>query len=208
MGNKNHVTYDEVMPGEPVVYPTVTPPKASSGPLIANQFNNKNVVRVSNTNTKCQEHIDYATSKAETKGLTGLMRAAHLGDVQCVKELVKLYDVNAVTEYGDTALTAAIYNGNTDMVELLLANGADPELKTTVSNGVASGTLTPYSYALSLSQKAEKEGIQSQKIIRGRILVVIEEAIAKRHIGGRRRLNRGRTTRKGKSKKNTRRNKK
>ena len=46
----------------------------------------------------------------------------------CLLLVVLLYDVI----YGETALHRASYNGSKDVVELLLANGADPNIQTKV----------------------------------------------------------------------------
>jgi len=39
------------------------------------------------------------------------------------------FDLNGINENGDTALSVSVKNGNTDIVELLLENGADITLK-------------------------------------------------------------------------------
>lgn len=61
-----------------------------------------------------------------------LRRAASEGDVAKVKELLDAgVDVNAKNAYGGTALSFACDRGRTEMVQLLLERGADPNTKDT-----------------------------------------------------------------------------
>jgi ankyrin repeat protein len=70
-----------------------------------------------------------------------LFKAAENGDTERVKELlahlnsfwypipIKMGYVNATSSNGSTPLHYAAYNGHTDVVKLLLENGADPSIK-------------------------------------------------------------------------------
>src|SRR5262249_36579555 len=62
----------------------------------------------------------------DKEGGTTLMRAAFNGDLETMKQLiVRRVDVNALAGY-ETALAIAVNRNHPGMVELLLANGADP----------------------------------------------------------------------------------
>eukprot|EP00276_Gloeochaete_wittrockiana_P008246 CAMPEP_0184655204 /NCGR_PEP_ID=MMETSP0308-20130426/12817_1 /TAXON_ID=38269 /ORGANISM="Gloeochaete witrockiana, Strain SAG 46.84" /LENGTH=1011 /DNA_ID=CAMNT_0027091533 /DNA_START=381 /DNA_END=3416 /DNA_ORIENTATION=+ len=67
-----------------------------------------------------------------TRRLNGeaLISAAKMGKLAVLKELIidKGYDVNAVTESGQTALKAASYVGKSEAVKFLLENGANPNI--------------------------------------------------------------------------------
>lgn len=57
-----------------------------------------------------------------------LINAADHGNLQAVKdELANGADVNARAQFGDTALNLAAENGHLDVVEYLIACGADAD---------------------------------------------------------------------------------
>lgn len=65
-----------------------------------------------------------------------LSRAAIAGDLEAVKARIACGDgVNDYDKWGWTALTWAVYNGNTPVVLWLLDHGADPNLKTIKAYG-------------------------------------------------------------------------
>ncbi len=66
-------------------------------------------------------------NKADNEGNTLLMLAASGRDIQLVEQtlLPKMKDINAVNEKGESALTKAVATGSSEMVALLLKNGAD-----------------------------------------------------------------------------------
>jgi uncharacterized protein len=68
----------------------------------------------------------------QADGMTALHWAAYLDDLETVK-LLTAANVNATNRYGVTPLSLACQNGNAEMVELLLAQGADPN--TTLRGG-------------------------------------------------------------------------
>ncbi|MBI2770411.1 MAG: ankyrin repeat domain-containing protein [Burkholderiales bacterium] len=90
-----------------------------------------------------------ACSPQETNEFVG---AAHSGNLQRVKEMVsKQVDVNArAFDDGQTALIAAARGGRQDVVEFLLANGADVNLKdaggTPLYWAAFEGQVTTYNY--------------------------------------------------------------
>src|SRR3954463_6935603 len=62
-----------------------------------------------------------------------LWDAARRGDAKAVKELLtRGVDVNARTRYGATALWFAAYKGRDEVVRVLLAGKADPNIADTV----------------------------------------------------------------------------
>ena len=68
-------------------------------------------------------------------GKTFLMHWAAVGDVEQMQALVQQgADVNAVDDDGDTALYYALSNGDTDIVDLLLDHGANPNISGTSGN--------------------------------------------------------------------------
>jgi len=81
-----------------------------------------------------------ATKEAEKQGLNDLMRSAADGDMQRVRELLafRAVDINARSQAGGTALIYAARNGHTEIVEILLAGGADPKLVTHKNRSAAS----------------------------------------------------------------------
>lgn len=63
-------------------------------------------------------------------GLSSLMRASLIGDINAVKSLLKEgADVNAKDSDGRTALMDATFAGHADVVTALLEKGADPDAK-------------------------------------------------------------------------------
>ena len=70
-----------------------------------------------------KQQVDVNASQAD--GMTALHWAAHLDDLETAKLLVSA-NANATNRYGVTPLSLACQNGGTAMVELLLAQGADP----------------------------------------------------------------------------------
>src|SRR5688572_23199519 len=63
----------------------------------------------------------------QVDGMTALHWAAQHDDLETAKLLVAGgANVKAENRYGVTPLTLACMNGNTELVELLLASGADP----------------------------------------------------------------------------------
>lgn len=59
-----------------------------------------------------------------------LRRGARLGDLLLVQQALDAkVDVNAQSDYGVTALSLACNHGHIEVVKLLLANGADPDIK-------------------------------------------------------------------------------
>src|SRR5262245_46634705 len=76
-----------------------------------------------------------------------LHEAARKGDVQTVKDLLaKGADVNARNRFGATALWFAAYKNRTDVIKLLLAHKADPD----IADGVWASS--PLSLAASFDQ--------------------------------------------------------
>ena len=80
--------------------------------------------------TLLRQRADVNTPQAD--GMTALHWAAYLDDLETAKLLVAAH-VNATNRYGVTPLSLACQNGNTPMVKLLLAQGADPN--TTLRGG-------------------------------------------------------------------------
>ena len=80
--------------------------------------------------TLLKQRADVNTPQAD--GMTALHWAAYLDDLETAKLLVAA-NVNATNRYGVTPLSLACQNGNTPMVKLLLAQGADPN--TTLRGG-------------------------------------------------------------------------
>ena len=77
-----------------------------------------------------------------------LREAAQAGDVAAVNSLLAAgLDVNAANNWGETALHVATFSDRTEVVNILIANGADPELKSMVG-------LT----ALDLAERRERNG--------------------------------------------------
>jgi ankyrin repeat protein len=73
----------------------------------------------------CGDFIDYF------EGITPLMKASLYGDYRKTKLLIENgAAVNAVDRYGESALTRAVRNSHSDIVDLLLQNNADIEVKT------------------------------------------------------------------------------
>lgn len=65
------------------------------------------------------------------EGITPLMKASLFGDYNKAKLLIESgADVNALDIYGKSALTRAVRNQHSDIVELLVQNEADVEVKT------------------------------------------------------------------------------
>ena len=73
--------------------------------------------------TLVKQHADVNAPQAD--GMTALHWATYLDDLETAKLLVSA-NANATNRYGVTPLSLACQNGNTAMVELLLAQGADP----------------------------------------------------------------------------------
>lgn len=73
--------------------------------------------------TLLQQRADVNAPQAD--GMTALHWAAYLDDLETAKLLVSA-NANAANRYGVTPLSLACQNGSTAMVELLLAQGADP----------------------------------------------------------------------------------
>jgi outer membrane protein assembly factor BamB len=74
------------------------------------------------------EKIDNLTKDA-------FLKAAREGDLEIVKAAIKSgIDVNTPTEYNATALSYACERGHVDVVEYLLEQGADPNIKDTFYN--------------------------------------------------------------------------
>jgi ankyrin repeat protein len=97
------------------------------------------------------------------KNVSALVDAASKGNNQMLKELMdKGTPVNGLDQFGNSALTAACYGGQTDVVKLLLQKGANPNIKK--SDGA-----TPLS--LATGQK------------HGEIVALLNEAIAKQPKG-------------------------
>jgi ankyrin repeat protein len=72
--------------------------------------------------TLLKQHADVNAPQAD--GMTALHWAAYLDDLETAKLLVSA-NANATNRYGVTPLSLACQNGNTAMVEFLLAQGAD-----------------------------------------------------------------------------------
>ena len=70
-----------------------------------------------------KQHADVNAPQAD--GMTALHWAAYLDDLETAKLLISAH-ANATNRYGVTPLSLACQNGSTAMVELLLAQGADP----------------------------------------------------------------------------------
>jgi len=72
-----------------------------------------------------------AVDAPDADGLTALMRASARGDGEAVTALVsRQADVNLQAEgTGISALMCAAYFGRTEVIQLLLARGAKPDLK-------------------------------------------------------------------------------
>jgi uncharacterized protein len=69
-----------------------------------------------------------AAAAAETDGTTPLHWAAHRGDLQAVKQLLKAgADPRQANDYGATPLSEAAERGDADMIQVLLRAGADVE---------------------------------------------------------------------------------
>lgn len=64
-------------------------------------------------------------------GCTALHWAAHAGNEECVRELLKINNVqiNVQNKLGDTPLHSCAWKGHSDIVKLLLEKGANPGLK-------------------------------------------------------------------------------
>ena len=63
--------------------------------------------------------------------VTDFLQAIENGDVPKVREFISAgVDINAEDDNGDTALLTASWSGNKEIVELLLANGADVNYET------------------------------------------------------------------------------
>lgn len=70
------------------------------------------------------------TDSSETVELPPAYKAAMLGDVQWLRNLLEVgVSLTSTTICGDTPLCAAVWNGHADAVRLLLENGADPNCK-------------------------------------------------------------------------------
>jgi len=54
-----------------------------------------------------------------------LVQAVHKGDLDSVKKLIKIYDVNSTNKHGNTILISAVSRGYLNIVKFLLENGAD-----------------------------------------------------------------------------------
>ena len=80
--------------------------------------------------TLLKQHADVNAPQAD--GMTALHWAAYLDDLETAKLLVSA-NANATNRYGVTPLSLACQNGNSAMVELLLAHGANPN--TTLRGG-------------------------------------------------------------------------
>lgn len=82
--------------------------------------------------------VDLAFSETGQNAQTGrteLHKAAHKGDISRVRELLKApVDVDARDSFGGTALHAAMFQNNMDIVKLLLEHGFNPDAQGT-SNG-------------------------------------------------------------------------
>lgn len=80
-----------------------------------------------------------SNSKSKSE-LCHLFDAVQRGDVDAVRALLEKEDVtkefiNSPDNYGRTPLIIAIFNGNYDLVELLLQKGADPRIQTEKCGG-------------------------------------------------------------------------
>ena len=79
-----------------------------------------------------------------------LLEAAQQGDLEVVKELLAAgIDIDTGNRYGATALFFAAFRGNVEMVELLLENGAEVNVRDTFYNA------TPTTWAMSEAQTSE-----------------------------------------------------
>lgn len=58
-----------------------------------------------------------------------LIKACTSGDVQTAKKLIEKVDINNHYGNGNTLLTLASYHGNSDIIDLLIENGADLDAK-------------------------------------------------------------------------------
>ncbi|SDG21914.1 Ankyrin repeat [Dyadobacter soli] len=78
-------------------------------------------------------------NKADNEGNTLLMLAASGRDVQLVEQtlLPKIKNINAKNDKGESALTKAIATGSSEMVALLLKNGADVKVVDKDQNNLA-----------------------------------------------------------------------
>ena len=74
--------------------------------------------------------VDHKELRDLFKDVSDLVEAAGKGDNNALIALVdKGTPVNAVDQYGHTALSESCWNGHTETVKLLLAKGANPTLK-------------------------------------------------------------------------------
>lgn len=73
------------------------------------------------------EEVGQSDTRDE-KGRTLLIAAAASGNIEFIKRLITNDNINQKDERGNSALHWAVYYGHQEVVELLLANGADPNI--------------------------------------------------------------------------------
>ncbi|PLX67847.1 MAG: hypothetical protein C0603_06925 [Denitrovibrio sp.] len=73
--------------------------------------------------------IDSNTPQIDTESSMALLNASQSGNPDVVKSLIRSgVSINTQDEYGNTPLNLAVMRGQTDVVNTLLINGADPDL--------------------------------------------------------------------------------
>lgn len=114
--------------------------------------------------TLLKQQVDVNAAQAD--GMTALHWAAYRDDLETAKLLVSA-NPNATNRYGVTPLSLACQNGNTAMVELLLAQGADANTtlrggETVLMTAARTGQPGPVSALLSRGAKVDAKERRGQ----------------------------------------------